>query len=126
MSPQGGADESRSWLAHVPAGAVSAFEILVLGLLAAYLVLVVIPGAFEIESSCVGRLGVQSTDGDSYIGGLVAVGTLGWLGVFLGTIWASIADKPRMVVLLPALWFAAFVLGALVLAIWVGPQPCPA
>jgi hypothetical protein len=112
-------------LARVPAGVVSAFEFLLLGPLAAVLLLGVIPRAFEIESACVGRFGVVGTVGDTYVAAVGALATLGWLGTFLGVLYAGIAENRVLVVLLPALWFGCLVLGALAAAIVIGPALCP-
>jgi hypothetical protein len=98
----------RRWVQHVPT-----------------LVLVVIPRGFDIESSCISATGVQRTGGDDYVGGLVLVGTLGWLATFLGMIFANIADRRRLAALLPVLWFSALVAAALAVAVLVGPTPCP-
>jgi hypothetical protein len=119
-------DQRRSWSTHIPAGPVSALEFLLLGVAAAAVVLLWIPSAFGIESSCVGAAGVLPTSGDTYIAGFVMLGTLGWLGVFLGMLYASIADRNDVVVLLPPVWFLTFVLAALVVAATLGPVPCPA
>jgi hypothetical protein len=110
---------------RVPAGALSALEFALLGPLAAVLVLVAIPRAFAIESACLGELGAVSTEGDSYTGAFVALGTLGWLGVFVGVILASIAERPAIVIGLPVLWFAVLVLAALAVAAVIGPVACP-
>ena len=105
-------ERGRFWLERIPAGPVSALEFLLLGLAAAFLVLLAFPSLFTIESSCVGAHGVQSTAGDTYIEGFVVAGTLGWLGVLIGTICASIADRRNIVLLLPLLWFLTLVLAA--------------
>lgn len=111
---------------HVPAGAVSALEFLVLGPLAAVLVLAVIPQRFEIESSCVGRLGYVGTVGDTYVASVSALATLAWIVTFLAVIYASIGEMRAAVVVLPAACFSAVVLGALAAAVAVGPALCPA
>ena len=53
------------------------------------------------------------------------IGTFGWIGVLVATIYAAIAGRSRLVVLLPALWFLALVSGALVAAAFIGPERCP-
>ena len=68
---------------------------------------------------------MQRTGGDTYVAGFVVVGTLGWLGVFLGTIYASMAARRDIVVLLPLLWFLTLVVAALVVGVLLGPEPCP-
>jgi hypothetical protein len=118
-------DREESRFERLPVGPVSAFEFLLLGVLAAGLVLVVFPAVFDIESSCVGPGGTEPTEGDTYIGGLVVFGTLGWLAVFLGMLYASIAELRRAVVLLPLVWFAVFVVGAFLVAAVLGPEVCP-
>ena len=110
---------------RVPAGVLSALEFVLLGPLAAALALVAVPRAFGIESACLGELGVVSTVGDSYVAAFVVVGTLGWLGVFVGVILASIAEQPAIMIALPALWFAVLVLAALAVAAVIGPVACP-
>lgn len=111
--------------ARIPAGVVSALGFVVLGPLAAVLVLVTIPDAFQVESSCVTQTGAVATDGDVYAGAFAVLGTLGWFAVFLGVIYASIAERPRLVMLLPAVWFVALVAAALAAAAFVGPALCP-
>lgn len=104
---------------------MSVLEFLLLGVAAALLVLVVIPRTFAIESSCIGETGVQRTAGDTYVAGFVVLGTLGWIGAFLGAIYASIADRRGVVVLIPVVWFLALVLAALAVAVALGRVPCP-
>ncbi len=65
------------------------------------------------------------TNGDRYVAGFVVLGTFGWLAVATGTIFASIVDKRRLVVLLPLAWFLAFSLPAFVVGMAIGPAPCP-
>lgn len=117
--------ETRRWFERVPAGPVSALEFLLFGVAAAVLVLVAIPRSFEIESSCVSSAGVQKTAGDTYIAGFVLFGSVGWVVSFLGAIYASIAERRDVVLLLPLVWFVVLVLTALVVAAFVGPVPCP-
>ena len=104
---------------------MSALEILVLGFVAAWLVLLVIPNAFTIESDCVSEYGRVRITGDTYIAAAAVVGTFGWLAVAAGAIYARIAESSRVALLLPAAWFVAFVGGFLVAAAAIGPQPCP-
>ncbi|MGH3135436.1 MAG: hypothetical protein ACRDPV_02930 [Gaiellaceae bacterium] len=104
---------------------MSALEILVLGMLAAVLVLFAIPGILGIEWSCLGENGVQSTGGDTYIAGFAVAGTFGWLGVFLGTMLANIAERRALAVLLPIFWFVALVVAALIVGVLLGPEACP-
>ena len=110
---------------RVGAGTLSAIEILVLGLLAAYLVLLVIPSAFEIESQCVGQYGAQRVTGDSYFAGASVFGTLGWFAVALGVLFAQIAESSRLAVALPLVWFTVFVSVFLIVGAVIGPQLCP-
>jgi hypothetical protein len=100
-------------------------EILVLGSLAAYLVLLAIPAAFTIESDCVGSYGLERVSGDSYFAAAVVLGTFGWVGVAMGALFAQIAESARTALLLPAVWFVVFVGGFLVAAAAMGPRPCP-
>jgi hypothetical protein len=110
---------------HLGAGALSTLEILVLGLLAAYIVLLAIPEAFRIESECVGLYGHERVGGDSYFAAAAVLGTFGWLGVATGAIFAQIAESARAALLLPLVWFVVFVGGFLVAAMAMGPQLCP-
>lgn len=110
---------------RVGSGWLSVLEIVVLGPLAAYLVLLAIPWLFEIESECIGPYGVQPVAGDSYFAGVSVAGTLGWLAVIAGAIYAQIADSPRLAALLPVGWFVVFVSGSLIVAAAMGPQLCP-
>ncbi len=117
--------ESRSHRSQsVPLGLVCALEILVLGSLAALLVLWVIPSAFEIEWACVGVSGVLHQAGDSYVAGFGVAGTFGWLAVFVIAIFANIAEVRWLPVVLPLAWFLTLVAGSLVAAASIGPQPC--
>jgi hypothetical protein len=104
---------------------LGAFAILVLGSLAAALVLLVIPSAFTIESNCVGESGRERITGDSYFAAAAAVGTAGWLAVAAAAIYAQIAESTRLALLLPFAWFVIFVGGFLVFAVAIGPQLCP-
>jgi len=108
----------------LPLGLLCALEILVLGPLAALLVLWVIPSAFEIEWACVGASGVLHQAGDSYAAGFGVAGTFGWIAVVVGAIFASIAEVRWLPVVLPLAWFLALVAGSLVAAASIGPQPC--
>lgn len=110
---------------RVSAGVLSALEFVLLGPLAAALVLVAVPRGYGIESACLGGLGAVSTEGDSYVAAFVVAGTLGWLGVFVGVILASIAERPAIMLALPALWFAVLVLAAVTVAAAIGPVACP-
>ena len=86
--------------------------------------LYVFPRGFAIESQCVGPTGQQTTAGDTYVGAFVAFGTLGWLGVFLGVLYGSIAERRglRCVCRRSGL---ALVIPALVVAVLLGPELCP-
>jgi hypothetical protein len=120
------AAESREpWLDRLPVGSLAALETLLLGAIAAFLAFYVFPRAFGIESWCVGPTGQQTTAGDTYVGAFAVLGTLGWLGVFLGIVYASIAERRGVVLLLPLLWFLALTLPALGVAVILGPEPCP-
>ena len=113
-------------LERIPAGVVSTLGFVLLGPLAGVLVLVVIPDAFGIESSCLTATGTVTTAGDAYVRSFAVLGTLGWLGVVGGAIFAGIVGQRAVVMLLPILWFVVLVLAALVAATVVGPVPCPA
>jgi hypothetical protein len=124
-TPSWSRDERARRPRRVGAGWLSVLEVVVLGPLAAYVVLLAIPSVFEIESQCVGPYGVQRIAGDSYFAGAGVGGTLGWLAVIGGAIYAQIADSPRLVVLLPIAWFLAFVSGSFIVAAALGAQLCP-
>ncbi|NUT55054.1 MAG: hypothetical protein HOQ03_03605 [Thermoleophilia bacterium] len=110
-----------------PAGAVGALELVLLSPLSAILALVEIPRSFGIQSACVvAGLGVVRIRGDAYIEGFTVLGAVGWLAVFAGMLAAGIAERRTVVLLLPAVWFAVYVLAALAVAVPVGPAPCPA
>jgi hypothetical protein len=113
-----------SRLDRLPVGLMSLALTIVLGALAAVLAIAVIPGLFTVEPACVSAGGWQGSSGESYFDAVMVVGTFGWLGVAVGTIFASIADRRRVVLLLPAVWFTALVVFALTLAIVVGPAIC--
>jgi hypothetical protein len=115
---------SPSRLDRVPVGLVSLLSMLVLGVLAAWLVVDVLPQLFTIEASCVSGLGWQGSSGDTYFDAVMVAGTVGWLGVGVATIYASIAERRRLVLLLPVVWFLVLVVFALALAIVVGPALC--
>lgn len=117
------APEHRSW--HLSAGWLSVVELLVLGPLAAILVLGLIPSAFEIEWACIGPRGIEGTAGDTYAAAFGVVGTLGWFAVLAAAIYAEIVGARRLAVLLPVIWFAVLVSTALIAAAAIGPQLCP-
>jgi len=108
-----------------PAGPLSMLEILVLGPLAAFLVLRVIPSTFGIEWECFGEYGRERVVGDSYLAGISVAGTFGWLAVIVGVLYAQIAESRRLTVLLPLAWFLVLVLTSLVVSASMGPQLCP-
>jgi hypothetical protein len=103
--------EPRWWRLH--AGRLSLLEIVVLGPLAAFLVLRVIPSTFGIEWECFGEYGRERVVGDSYLAGASVAGTFGWLLVIVGVLYAQIAESRRLVVLLPLVWFLVLVLTSL-------------
>jgi len=107
------------------AGVLSVLEILVLGLLSAFVVLQLVPATVGIEWQCVGTYGVQRIAGDSYLDAASVVGTFGWLAVAAGVLYAQIAESRRLAVLLPLAWFGVFVSGSVITAISMGPQLCP-
>jgi hypothetical protein len=106
-------------------GYVAVLEILVLGPLALWIVLRLLPAVFEIESQCFGPAGAQRIGGDTYNAGMVVAGTLGWLLVLIGVVYAQIVESRLVAVLLPIAWFVVLVGGSLIAAVWVGPQLCP-
>jgi hypothetical protein len=110
---------------RVPVGIVSALEFVLLAPAALLLVLVAVPRSVGIESSCVGPFGAVATEGDTYVAGFVALGTLGWFGVLVGVIFAAIAERRALVLILPAAWFVALVGASLVVAAALGATPCP-
>jgi hypothetical protein len=115
----------RAPLDRVPVGLVSFVSIVFLGVLAIGIVLDVVPRLFTIESECFAGVGRIRTSGDSYNAGFVVLGTFGWLGVAIGTLYASIAGRRGIVLALPVAWFLAFVGLAVLVALAIGPTPCP-
>jgi hypothetical protein len=111
---------------RVPVGVVSAVSMLLLGAIAAGVSVELIPRLLSIESSCITSQGWTRSDGDSYFGTVVVVGTFGWLGVGVATIYASIAERRSAVLLLPVAWFIAFLTFAFTMAAAIGPAPCTA
>jgi len=105
---------------------LSAVEILVLAPLAAVLAFWIVPNAFEIDWSCGTVLGVQGTRGDSFASTVAVGGTIGWVLVLLGTLYAHIAESPRLAAILPIAWFVLLVSAMTIAAAAVGPAPCPA
>ena len=110
---------------RVPVGWLSIVEMLVLGSAATLLVVEVIPSAFQIEFDCIVATGTRRTAGDTYIAAFAGLGTLAWLGVLLGIIYAEIAGALRLVAILPLVWFATVVVAALVTAAAISPALCP-
>ena len=110
---------------RIPVGPLSVLEILVLGPLAAFLVMRLIPSLFGVEWECVSEYGRQRVAGDSYLAGFAVVGTFGWILVIVGVLVAQIWESERLAVLLPVVWFVGFVLTSLVIAAAMGSQPCP-
>jgi hypothetical protein len=108
-----------------PVGSLSVLEILVLGPLAAFLVLHVIPSAFGVEWECVGEYGRERVAGDSYLAGFSVAGTFGWIAVIVGVLFAQIGESKNLVLLLPIVWFVVLVLTALLVAASMGSQLCP-
>jgi hypothetical protein len=97
----------------------------VLGPLAAFLVVYLIPSLVGLDANCVGALGSQRLSGDTYHAGMMVLGTFGWLLVALGVLYAQIAESERLAVLLPVAWFVLLILSSLAVAAGVGPQSCP-
>ena len=106
-------------------GSLGLLEILVLGPLAAFLVVYLIPSLVGLDSNCVGALGPQRMSGDTYNAGMMVLGTFGWLLVGAGVLYARIAESERLAVLLPVAWFLLLVLSALAIAAAMGPESCP-
>jgi hypothetical protein len=107
-----------------PSGWASFLEILILAPLAAVVVLGVVPSVFEIEWECVRGYGVVRTVGDSYLTGFAVIGTVGWIAVVAGMIFAHISERPRVALALPAAWFAVLVLASVVAGAAIGPAMC--
>jgi hypothetical protein len=110
---------------ELPSGWASFLEILILAPGAALVVFGLVPALFEIEWECVsGYGGIVRTVGDSYLTSFAVLGTVGWIGVLAGTIYAQITERGRLAMALPAAWFATVVVAALVVGAAVGPAPC--
>lgn len=100
-------------------------EILVLGPLAAFLVVYLIPSLVGLDWNCVGAFGPQRLSGDTYIAGMMVLGTFGWLLVGIGVLLAQIAESERLAVLLPVSWFLLLVFSSLAISAAMGPESCP-
>jgi hypothetical protein len=111
---------------RLTAGTLSLVEILVLAPLAAILAFWLIPKAFGIEWSCVTGTGIGNTDGDSFAENVAVFGTIGWFVVFIGTLFAHIADRERLAAILPIAWFLVLIAAMTIAAASIGPVPCPA
>ena len=111
---------------RVSAGWLSVVELLVLVPAAGILVFGVVPSAFDVEWSCLGGFGVQTTDGDAYLAGFATLMTFGWLLVLVGIVYAEITDNERAAAVLPVVWFAILLAISLVAAAAIGPALCPA
>ncbi len=108
------------------AGWLTFLAVLVLAPLAAVLVLWAFPAAFDIEWRCTGTQGVTRTSGDLYIAFFAVVGTFGWIAILLASVFARIAERPRLAATLALGWFVVLVGAALVMAAAVGPELCQA
>jgi hypothetical protein len=104
---------------------LSVLEMLILGPLAAILVLEIIPSAFVVEWSCSTALAVEHTAGADYVAAFAVFGSLGWFAVLTATIFAGIADARRVAAILPAAWFVLLVGVALIVAAAISPAACP-
>jgi hypothetical protein len=111
---------------RLTAGTLSLIELLVLAPLAAILAFWLIPEAFGVEWSCVTRTGIGNTDGESFAENIAVFGTIGWFVVFIGTLFAHIADRERLAAALPIAWFLLLVTAMTIAAASIGPAPCPA
>jgi len=111
---------------HLTGSPLIGLEFVVLGGLAAFLTLWVIPAAFQIDWSCLNQAGVTRLGGDTYLHAVVVIGTFGWLFAAMGELLAQIGDSRRAAAVIPAVWFTVFVGVALIAAAAVGPQICPA
>ena len=105
-------------------GSLGLLEILLLGSLAAFLVVYLIPSLVGLDSNCVGASGLQRVSGDTYNAGMMVLGTFGWLLVGVGVLFARIAESERFALLLPVAWFLLLVLSALAIAAAMGPESC--
>jgi hypothetical protein len=112
-------------LRHPSYGSLGLLEIFVLGPVAAFLVLHVIPSLFGVDWDCVGAYGRQRVAGDTYFAGMVVVGTFGWLLVAVGLLFAQIAESEKLAALLPVVWFLLLVLSSLAISAAMGSDLCP-
>lgn len=92
-------------LRHPSYGSLGLLEILLLGPVAAFLVVRFIPSLFGADWDCVGAYGRQRVAGDTYLAGMVVMGTFGWLLVAVGVLFAQIAESEKLAALLPLVWF---------------------
>jgi len=110
---------------HPSSGSLGLLEVLVLGPIAAALVLRFIPSLFGVDWDCVGAYGRQRVAGDTYLAVMVVAGTFGWLLVALGMLFAQIADSERLAVLLPVVWFLVLVVSSFAFSAATGSEFCP-
>jgi hypothetical protein len=111
---------------RITASALALLALVALAPLSVVAVVFAIPELFEIDWACIGPTGTGSRAGDLYIGLAAVAGTLGWVLVFVGVLFAHIAERPLLAFWLPVAWFGALVAGAAIAAAWIGPAPCPA
>jgi hypothetical protein len=111
---------------RLPASSLGLLALVVLGPLSVALVMFAIPRVFEIEWACIGPTGTTSRAGDVYAGAAAVAGVFGWILVFIGVLFAHIADRPRLAWLLPVAWFGALVGAAALGAAVIAPATCAA
>ncbi|MCI0636357.1 MAG: hypothetical protein L0206_20945 [Actinobacteria bacterium] len=111
---------------RITASSLGVLGLVLLAPLSVVLVMFAIPSFFEIDWACIGPTGTASRPGDLYIGLAAVAGTLGWILVFLGVLFAYIAERQRLAALLPVTWFVVLAGGATIAAAAIGPSPCPA
>jgi hypothetical protein len=126
MDTSQGPDVFKGRSLRLSAGWLSVVEIVVLVPAAAILVFGAVPSAFDVEWTCIGPTGTERTAGDTYLAGVAILMTFGWLLVLVASVYAEIAERPRVAALLPVLWFVAVVAISLVAAAAIGPELCPA
>jgi hypothetical protein len=108
----------------MPWGGLAAFEFFALALLSGMLVLVILPGMFDVEWGCFGPTGGERTAADTYVGVFAVGGALGWLVTGGLTAVAYSTGRRGLALLFPLAWFGVLVLTSLIVAVSIGPLPC--
>lgn len=107
----------------IPWGLLAGIELIALAAVSAWLVLVLIPSAFEVEWSCFGE-SARHTSADTYIGAFAVGGVLGWLVAAGLTALVHTSSRGWLAVVVPAAWFGVLVIASVAVAASIGPLSC--